>query len=80
MINNPFLYLSIIIFASLSGAAHAQDSSYHPALIDNFNLSVGAFRSDNAFKLGAGSNEVKHNDTKINQSVGVDESSTIGNL
>jgi hypothetical protein len=78
--NNPILYLSVIALSSLSGTIHAQDSAYHPALVDNFNLSVGAFRSDHAFNLNAGVRDVPDERIDFNESVGVDENSTIGNL
>ena len=36
-----------------SGALLAQDFEYHPALSDNFTLMLGAFDSDNSFKISA---------------------------
>ena len=36
-----------------SGTTPAQDFDYHPVLTDNFIITLGAFRSDNSFKISA---------------------------
>jgi hypothetical protein len=80
MKNNLYPCLFSLALASLSGASFAQDSAYHPSLNDNFTLSAGAFRSDNAFELSAGAREFIDRPIDFNQSVGVDKSAFIGNL
>ena len=47
------LSFCILILAASSGAVMAQDYDYHPALSDNFSISLGWFKSDNAFKISA---------------------------
>jgi hypothetical protein len=76
----PFLRLSAMTLTLLSGAGLAQDSTYHPALTDNFNLYVGVFRSENILKLGAGAGAVQGTEIDFNQAARVDKSNTIGNV
>jgi len=79
--NHPIsLFLSAIVLTSISGSLVAQDSDFHPALTDNFNFSVGAFRSDNKFTLAAGGIEIGDGDIDFGNSVGVEESNTIANV
>lgn len=75
------LIICALMVAAPSGTAFAQESDYHPALSDNFILSVGAFRSDSAFKISAeGSNtDEEGNDIDFGDSVGVDHSNTLLN-
>jgi len=71
--------LSVIFVMLSSGPVLAEDYEYHPALSDNFNIILGAFKSDNAFKISAeGSMEDEIEDRiDFGNSVGVDKSSTI---
>ncbi len=64
-----------------SGAVLAQDFEYHPWLSDDFTVVLGAFRSDNAFKISAeGIIEDKiGEDIDFGSSVGVDKSTTVLN-
>jgi len=75
-----FLCATAVALTSLSGAIVAQDSDYHSALSDNFILSVGAFRSDNTFKISAEGTEIDGDDVDFGNSVGVDKSNTIANV
>jgi len=71
--------LSVIFVLMFSGTVLAQDFEYHPGLSDNFTLILGAFRSDNAFKISAEGiieDEIKDS-IDFGNSVGVDKSSTI---
>jgi hypothetical protein len=63
-----------------TGTVIAQESDYHPILSDNFIVTVGAFRSDSAFKLEAGGVELDGDDIDFGQSVGVDKTNTIANF
>ena len=74
------LIILTIMLASLSSTGFAQDSDFHPSLSDNFVFSVGAFRSDNSFKLAAGNTEIGNGDIDFGDSVGVDKSNTIANV
>ena len=80
MNKSTFLCLSAIMLTSVSGTALAQDSDYHPAMSDNFMFTVGAFRSDNTFKIRALEGEIGEDDVDFGKSVGVDQSNTIGNI
>jgi len=81
--------LSIAVFTILAVAGSvqaaepvtAQDYDFHPSLSDNFVVSVGAFRSDGAFKISAEGTEIDDYDEEIDfgESVGVNESSTLLN-
>jgi len=75
------LSLFAMILAAPFGTVFAQDYDYHPALSDNFILSVGAFKSDSAFTIGAEGSESDEegNDIDFGDSVGVDESNTLLN-
>ena len=75
------LCLSIIVAGMFSSTVLAQDFEYHPALSDNFSIVLGAFKSDNAFKVSAeGIIEDEIEETiDFDDSVGVDESSTLLN-
>ncbi len=68
---------------SLSGNLMAADDfDYHPVLSDNFTLSLGAFKSSEAFSVGAeGTTEEFNRDRDIDFSkvLGVDSSSTLFN-
>ncbi len=73
--------LCAVILASSSSALLAQDYDYHPALSDNFLLSVGAFRSDNTFKIRAegASDDMNNDEIDFGNSLSVDETNTIFN-
>jgi len=76
-----FLNLCTLILALISGNLLAQqDYEYHPGLSDNFVLSLGVFRSDNAFSISA-DGVVDNGDDRIDfdDGVGVDGSSTLFN-
>jgi len=74
------LCLSAIVLAASSGVVLAQDYDFHPALSDNFLLGIGAFRSDNAFKIRVDGREGDIGDNiDFEDAVGVDGSSTIFN-
>jgi len=68
------------LLTSFSSTIAAQDSAYHPALSDNFVFTVGAFRSDNSFKISAEGVEIDNDDIDFGNSVGVDKSNTIANV
>ncbi len=73
--------LSVVFVLWYSGTAPAQEFDYHPVLSDNFILSLGAFRSDNSFKMSAEGvieDEIE-NEIDFGNSVGVDESTTLFN-
>jgi hypothetical protein len=80
MKKSTFLCASATVLASLSGTSVAQDSDYHSALSDNYVFTVGAFRSDNAVKIGAAGVEVDSDEIDFGKSVGVDQTSTIANV
>ena len=73
--------LCAVILSVMSGAALAQESNYHPALSDNFILSIGAFKADNAFKVRADGTEIEEfgDDIDFDDALGVDGSSTLLN-
>jgi len=75
------LYLLLgIILLSPAGTLLAQDSNYHPMMTDNFVFSVGAFRSDNAFKISSSRlGSIETGDIDFGDSIGVDKSSTLLN-
>ncbi len=81
MKKGTYFILSGILVLMFSGTVLAQDFEYHPALSDNFTIMLGAFKSDNAFKISAaGSIEDAIEDTiDFDDSVGVDHSSTLVN-
>lgn len=68
--------ISVLMF---SGTVFAQEYEYHPSLSDNFTAVLGAFRSDNSFKISAeGSIQDEIEDSiDFGNSVGVDKSSTL---
>ena len=80
MNKSTFLCLSAIMLTSVSGTAIAQDSDYHPAMSDNFMFSIGAFKSDNTFKIRAEDGEFGTGDIDFGDSVGVDQSNTLANI
>jgi hypothetical protein len=45
--------LSVTPALVFSGTVLAEDYEYHPALSDNFTLMLGAFKSDNSFRISA---------------------------
>ena len=74
--------LSMILILLSSGTVLAQDFEYHPSLSDNFTVSLGAFKSDNAFKISSeGTVEDDDDDKQIDfdDSLGVSKSSTLVN-
>ena len=74
------LCVTAIMLTSLSGTIVAQDSDHHAAMSDNFVFTVGAFRSDNTFKIGAEGTEIDGDNIDFGDSVGVDKSNTIANV
>jgi hypothetical protein len=77
---------TVLLLTSLAAAtpvvqAQEEDQDFHPALSDNFILSLGAFRSDHSFKISAKGQIVDIDDQDIDfgDSVGVDESATLFN-
>lgn len=76
------LSLPFILSGFVADDLSAQDSAYHPALTDPFEFSVGAFRSDNSFKMRAEGKTVNidGDDIDFGNSVGVDEGSTLANV
>ena len=70
-----------ILILSISGQALAQEEpDYHPALSDNFTVSLGAFKSDDSFKIAAGDlTALSGTDIDFGDSVGVDNTDTILN-
>ena len=71
-----------LILSASSGAVMAQDYDYHPALSDNFTISLGWFRSDNAFKISAENlvdDAIPNDEIDFPDSVGVDDTSTLFN-
>ena len=73
-----------LILLLMSGTVLAQeDYEYHPALSDNFEISVGWFRSDNSFKVRADDPglgiEPINSDIDFDDSLGVDQTSTLLN-
>ncbi len=77
------IYLGICAFVltSISSELLAQqDYEYHPALSDNFVVSLGAFKSDNSFSISAdGAIDDDEDRIDFDDSVGVDDSSTLLN-
>jgi len=75
------ILISVTLALVFSGTVLAEDYEYHPAFSDNFSVSLGAFRSDNAFNISADgtiSDEIEES-IDFGSSVGVDESSTFLN-
>ena len=67
--------LCAVLLTVLTSTAQAQDDfEFHPALSDNFYLSVGAFRSDNSFGIAAGNNT---DEIDFDGALGVEDSSTM---
>lgn len=74
------LFSFTILVGSSASDLRAQDVEYHPALSDNFILSLGAFKSDNTFEINAsGLPDDGGEDIDFGDSIGVDESNTIVN-
>ena len=73
--------LSAMVLLVMSGTVLAQDFDYHPALSDNFSAALGAFRSDNSFKVRAEGTEIDpfDDDIDFDDSLGVDSTSTLLN-
>lgn len=73
--------LSVTPALVFSGTVLAEDYEYHPALSDNFTLMLGAFKSDNSFRISAdGTITDEIGDiVDFGDSVGVDQSSTLLN-
>lgn len=60
--------------------AFAQDYEYHPALSDRFLFTLGAFKSDNLFKLSASrAEQAKRSEIDFGNTIGVDENTTVFN-
>jgi hypothetical protein len=62
---------------SPAGTVIAQDSTYHPALSDNFIFAAGAFRSDNTLKIKAEGTLGIGDNIDFGESVGVEKSNTL---
>lgn len=71
--------MSIIVAGMFSGNVLAQDFEYHPILSDNFTAVLGAFGSDNSFKISAEGNIEDEIEKRIDfdDKLGVDKSSTL---
>ncbi len=67
----------ILLLITVSGNLYAGDYEYHPQLSDNFTVSMGAFQSDQSFRIGADVNAGANID--FGQRLGVDESATLFN-
>ena len=80
LLNKGFcLGLCALGLSSLSGNLLAEeDYDYHPVLSDNFVLSLGLFKSDEAFSLSAGDRDIGE-DIDFGKSLGVDNSSVLFN-
>jgi hypothetical protein len=80
-INSILLAASMLCLAPSVVTAQDEGDQYHPALSDNFLLSVGAFRSDHSFKISAKGSVVDIEDEEIDfgDKVGVDESAVLFN-
>jgi len=79
MKKRKYILLSLFIVLMYSNTVHAEDYEYHPALSDNFTIMLGAFKSDNAFKISAEGiieDEIEEI-IDFDDSVGVDQSSTL---
>lgn len=76
-----YFILSGMLVLMFSGTVFAQDFEYHPALSDNFTAVLGAFKSDNSFKISAegGFEDDIEDIIDFDDSVGVDSSSTLLN-
>ena len=80
MKNLTYVSICAALLTLTCGAAMAQDYDYHPMLSDRFVLGLGAFGSNNSFKISAdGRASDGHRVIDFGNSVGVDESSTILN-
>jgi len=76
------LCLYAVVLLLMPSTVLAQDDyEYHPALSDNFFAMVGAFKSDNSFKVRADGRETApfNEDIDFEDSLGVDGSSTLLN-
>ncbi len=75
------LSMTFIFVWMFSGALLAQDFEYHPALSDNFTLMLGAFDSDNSFKISANGSINDGIESQIDfiDKLGVDGRSTLFN-
>ena len=79
MKKRKYILLSLFIVLMYSNTVHAEDYEYHPALSDNLTIMLGAFKSDNAFKISAEGiieDEIEEI-IDFDDSVGVDQSSTL---
>ncbi|GMR14638.1 MAG: hypothetical protein BMS9Abin30_0243 [Gammaproteobacteria bacterium] len=75
------LHLCTLMLVFISGNLLAQqDYEYHPALSDNFMVSLGIFKSDNSFTVAAnGVINPDEDQIDFDDKVGVDSSSTLFN-
>jgi len=75
------VFFYAFLLSLMSGPVLAQDFDYHPALSDNFGISVGWFKSDNSFKVRAegSEDEIDESDIDFGNSLGVDHTSTLLN-
>jgi len=73
------LCLSSIVAGLFSCSVLAQDFDYHSALSDNFIVMLGAFNSDNAFKISATGfiDDPIEDEIDFDDGLGVDHSSTL---
>ncbi len=76
-----YFYLCAFFLSSVPGDLLAQDDfEYHPALSDNFTVSLGAFKSSNSLTISAnGAIDVPEDRVDFDDSVGVDDRSTLFN-
>jgi hypothetical protein len=74
-----FLCLSALILSQASSALLAQDYDYHPLLSDTFDVSVGAMRSNNSFKLESDLGSDIGDDIDFDSTLDVSDHSTFFN-
>ena len=79
MKNSVVFYLAAVMSGLFCNVVYAQEQAFHPALSDNFTVSVGAFSSDHAFKISAEGTEINGEDINFGNSIGVEKSNTIAN-
>ncbi len=76
---NKGMVVSVIFALMHSSSVFAQDFEYHPILSDNLIISLGAFKSNNSFKISAEGDLGDGIEDEINfgKAIGVDESTTL---
>lgn len=67
----------LLLLITISGSLYAEDYEYHPQLSDNFIVSLGAFQSDQGFKINVNGDIGANID--FGQRLSVDQSATLFN-